>query len=163
MNYFLAVACLACAPSFAQEALLESSPVLIPFETQLPLTAGGDVAIGYLAQLDEKTPQGFKKALDRAEMLFWDGRLDGSMPPANFVLHGPEVAVFFKENYDSNKELMDLAARLTAFGVVKIQICETQTGVLGRNKSNLLPFVGTVPFGPAEERRLLQQEGYLQF
>ena len=58
---------------------------------------------------------------------------------------------------------MDLAARLTAFGVVKIQICETQTGVLGRNKSNLLPFVGTVPFGPAEERRLLQQEGYLQF
>ena len=163
MKYFFAIACLSCASSFAQDLLLEQPQVWIPTEIQLPLTADGEVAIGYLARLDEKTPQGLKKALDRAEMLFWDGRLDGIVPPASFVLHGPEVAVFFKENYSANKELMDLAARLTAFGVVNIKVCETQAGVLGRDKSNLLPFVGTVSFGPAEELRLIQQEGYLQF
>lgn len=120
-------------------------------------------APGYLARIDNPSPDGLRSALERAEMLFMEGRLRSELPPASFVLHGPEVAVFFRENYTSNKNLIDLAARLSAFGVVDIQICETRTGVLGRDRSALLPFVGTVPFGPAEEQRLINKEKYLYF
>lgn len=120
-------------------------------------------APGYLAQLDSSSPEGLRSALERAEMLFLEGRLREELPPASFVLHGPEVAVFFRENYSSNKNLIDLAARLSAFGVVDIQICETRTGVLGRDRSDLLPFVGTVPFGPLEQQRLISKERYVYF
>lgn len=120
-------------------------------------------APGYLARINNSSPDGLRSALERAEMLFMEGRLRSELPPASFVLHGPEVAVFFRENYSSNKNLIDLAARLSAFGVVDIQICETRTGVLGRDRSALLPFVGTVPFGPAEEQRLIDKEKYVYF
>lgn len=120
-------------------------------------------APGYLARLDNASPEGLRGALERAEMLFMEGRLRNELPPASFVLHGPEVAVFFRENYSSNKNLIDLAARLSAFGVVDIQICETRTGVLGRDRSALLPFVGTVPFGPVEQQRLVEKEKYVYF
>lgn len=120
-------------------------------------------APGYLARLDQGAEGSLRGALERAETLFMEGRLRNELPPASFVLHGPEVAVFFKENYSQNKNLIDLAARLSAFGVVDIQICETSTGVLGRDRKDLLPFVGTVPFGPAEERRLIKKENYVYF
>lgn len=143
-------------------------------QAALLLGAGADIsgavavnelptASGYLAQLDTASPDGLQMALRRAEVLFLNGRLQGQMSPASFVLHGPEVSVFFRDNYQQHKGLVDLAARLSAFGVIDIQVCETQTGVLGRDRTHLMPFVGTVPFGPAEEERLIQREGYVYF
>lgn len=120
-------------------------------------------APGYLAQLPSHQVDDLTAALIRAEMLLVDGELTAGYAPVTFVLHGPEVSVFFKDNYSKNQGLLDLAAKLTAFGVVDIRICETQTGILGEDKSALVPFVGTVPYGPAEERRLLKEEGYVYF
>lgn len=120
-------------------------------------------APGYLARLEMNTPQELYSALLRAEMLFLDGSFLNQLPPATLVVHGPEVAVFFKQDYQQNKSLIDLAARLSAFGVVDILVCETRMGVLGRDPHELFPFVGTVPFGPAEEKRLAKEEGFLYF
>lgn len=122
-----------------------------------------DEASGYLARLELGTPEELYSALLRAEMLFLDGSLQGQLPPAAMVVHGPEVSVFFKQEYPQNKTLVDLAARLSAFGVVDILVCETRMGVLGRSPVELFPFVGTVPFGPAEEQRLVGEEGFLYF
>ena len=118
---------------------------------------------GYLAQLQLHSPQDLENALKRAEMLFVDGRLIDGHKPVSFVVHGPEVSVFFRENYDLYKPILDLAAKLTAFNVIDIRICETRMGVLGRDKSVLVPFVGTVPFGPAEESRLINAEEFVYF
>jgi len=120
-------------------------------------------ASGYLARLTQHSPMDLENALRRAEMLFVDGQLADGHEPVTFVVHGPEVSVFFRDNYDAHKQLLDLAAKLTAFQVIDIRICETRMGVLGRDKSVLVPFVGTVPFGPAEEQRLLADEAYIYF
>ncbi|MGH1372349.1 MAG: acyl-CoA transferase [Cellvibrionaceae bacterium] len=120
-------------------------------------------ASGYLARLELNTPEELHSALLRAEMLFLDGRLQGQLPPATMVVHGPEVAVFFKQEYPQNKVLVDLAAKLSAFGVIDIRVCETRMGVMGRSPVELFPFVGTVPFGPDEETRLVSEEGFLYF
>ncbi len=120
-------------------------------------------APGYLAQLELETPEELYSALLRAEMLFLEGRFLDQLPPATLVVHGPQVGVFFKRQYQQNKAVVDLAARLSAFGVVNISVCETRMGVLGRDRHELFPFVGTVPFGPAEEKRLIADEGFLYF
>lgn len=120
-------------------------------------------APGYLAKLEQNTPQELHSALLRAEMLFLEGRFQGQLPPASMVVHGPEVAVFFRQQYSQNKSLVDLAAKLSALGVVDILVCETRMGVLGRDRLELFPFVGTVPFGPAEETRLIKDEGFIYF
>jgi intracellular sulfur oxidation DsrE/DsrF family protein len=161
MKYACLFVCSFCFPCFAQDAIFP--PSFNPIENLFSDKDSELVAPGYLVKIDEPTPSGLERALLRAEMFFLDGGLKGTLPPASFVVHGPEVSVFFKDNYAEHKSLVDLAARLTAFGVVDIQVCETRTGILGRNKSALMPFVGTVPFGPAEENRLLQQEGYVSF
>lgn len=121
------------------------------------------VSSGYLARLTEHSPMGLENALKRAEMLFVDGQLVDGHEPVTFVVHGPEVSVFFRDSYGEHRQLLDLAAKLTAFQVIDIRICETRMGVLGRDKSVLVPFVGTVPFGPAEEQRLLADEAYIYF
>jgi len=137
----------------------------------LPLSAslhaaddeGAQIVSGYLARLPQHSATDLENALRRAERLFVDGQLMDGHEPVTFVVHGPEVSVFFRDNYDAHKPLLDLAAKLTAFQVIDIRICETRMGVLGRDKSVLVPFVGTVPFGPAEEERLLADEAYIYF
>lgn len=118
---------------------------------------------GYLARISLDAPNDLKNALIRAENLYLEGKAGQADAPLSFVLHGPEVALFFKENYQQNKEMVDIAARLTAFKVVEVRVCETRMGVLGRDRSELVPFVGTVPFGPAEINRLLKTEKYVYF
>ncbi len=120
-------------------------------------------ADGYLARILNDSPDEVADALKRAEMLYLDGKLPASANPIAIVLHGPEVEIFFKDKYDEYKNIVDLAARLSAFGVVDVRVCETQTGILGRSRSSIHPFIGTVPFGPTEVKRLLNQQSYVYF
>ena len=87
----------------------------------------------------------------------------GEDAPIAFVLHGPEAESLFASHYAENKALVNLAARLTAFKVVDIKVCETWMGSRRLDSTQLPPFIGTVPFGPAEEKRLLKQERYVYF
>lgn len=120
-------------------------------------------APGYLARIQLNTPEELFQALQRAEMLFLEGRMVQQLPPATIVVHGPEVEVFFRDGYRQHKQLADLAARLSAFGVVDVFVCETRMGVMGRDRSELYPFVGTVPFGPEAVERLINEEHYIYF
>lgn len=85
------------------------------------------------------------------------------MPVIAFVLHGPEVEIFFRENYRRYKPIVDLAARLSALRVVDIKICRTRLRHLDAREESLFPFVGSVPFGPAEIERLTGEEGFVYF
>ncbi|MEZ5529232.1 MAG: acyl-CoA transferase [Porticoccaceae bacterium] len=118
---------------------------------------------GYLARIEQNNPEEVEAVLKRAEQFYLSQGMRQDFSPVVFVLHGPEVAIFFKENYLRYRPIVDLAAKLSAFRVVDIKVCDTQSHGLGMDMKTLLPFVGTVPLGPVEERRLIETEKYLYF
>lgn len=117
---------------------------------------------GYLARIEHNSPQEIEAALSRAEELFEKGLFKDNKRPIKLVLHGPEIEVFFKDKYSDHKTLVDLAAKLHSLGIIDVNVCETQTGVLGRSPENLHQFISTVPFGPTEVKRL-SKKGYVSF
>ena len=62
------------------------------------------------------------------------------------VLHGPDINIFTYQNYSQNKQLIDLAARLDAFGIIDIKICETSMSELGISRDEFPPFIEPVPY-----------------
>ncbi len=116
----------------------------------------------YVAEVELHTVDELLDVLQRSEMLFDDGQLDVSVPVA-IVLHGNEGRVFLRDGYDGNKQLVNLAAQLSALGAVDIQVCETWMGSQKLDAAMLQPFVGTVSFGPGEVNRLVKQENYIYF
>ncbi len=128
-----------------------------------PTLAESSTVGGYLARIANDSPEEVANALKRAEELYFKGELPPDTGPIALVLHGPEVEIFFKDKYEKYKETVDLAARLSAFGVVDVRVCLTQTGIMGREPSSIHPFIGTVAFGPSEIKRLLDQQNYVYF
>lgn len=118
---------------------------------------------GYLVRIEWGDPAEVEAALKRAEAFYLASDPLVSNPPIALVLHGPEVEIFFRKNYRRYKSIVDLAARLTAFQVVDIKICRTRLRFLQKSEASLLPFVGTVAFGPDEIARLTEEEGYVRF
>ncbi|TNF04831.1 MAG: acyl-CoA transferase [Gammaproteobacteria bacterium] len=118
---------------------------------------------GYLARIEKNNPEEVAEVLQRAEQFFLNEGMRQDFSPVVLVLHGPEVAIFFRDNYLRYRPIVDLAAKLSALKVVDIKVCETQSHGLGLDLKTLLPFVGTVPVGPVEERRLIEIEKYIYF
>jgi len=118
----------------------------------------------YLAEIELHTSEEMLAILERTEELLLQGviPLDGE-PRVAFVLHGPEVHILLRQNYLANKAVVDRAASLSALGVVEIKACETWMGSKGIDPNELQPFVATVPYGPAEEQRLVERESYIRF
>ncbi len=118
----------------------------------------------FVAAIELHTTAELYAVLERADQLLADGVALQSEPASvTFVLHGPEVRSLLRQNYLQNKATVDLAARLSALGVVEIKACKTWMGGNGVNPDNLQPFVGTVGYGPGEVRRLVEAEGYILF
>lgn len=115
----------------------------------------------HIAQLHAHTPEELSAVLKRAEK--WSQQFD-SYPntPIAVVLHGNEAKVFLKENYKRYQSLVDQAAKLDAFKVVDIQICERWMGYNNVEKNQLPAFIDTVPYGPGREEELIKA-GYQSF
>lgn len=150
--------------SFVATAIVFVSLAFVPFTASAqddPLAPAN--ANGYVARILNDSPEEVADALSRAERLYSDGKLPQGANPISIILHGPEVGIFFKDNYEEYKNIVDLAAKLSAFGVVDVRVCETQAGIMGRSRSSIHSFIGTVPFGPTEIKRLLNQQSYVYF
>lgn len=100
--------------------------------------------------------------LERAEAYVEQAVENPEFEPIEMVLHGSEVNLFLRKNYALNKELINKAARLDAFRVINIQVCETWMRYSGESLEQLPAFVESVPYGPAVEKELLS-EGYIYF
>ena len=144
------------------QLLLVLSLLIMPVEL-LAQTEASLIAGGYIARINQNSPDEVADALERAEMLFEEGVLPKDADPVAIVLHGPEVEVFFKDKYDEYKNIVDLAQRLSELGIVDVKVCETRSGILGRSRSSIHPFIGTVVFAPTELDRLLRQQNYVYF
>lgn len=113
-----------------------------------------DVALHTLEEL--------KKLLLQAEKIANGETQYNTDEPIAVVLHGEEIKAFVRSNYRSNKELVDLAARLDAFNVIDVKVCKRWMGANGIMANQLPPFVDPVPYG-AGERDRLQKAGYAYF
>lgn len=121
-------------------------------------------ALGLLADIRVHDADELLSTLMRVDELFERGDIAvGTDLPVVFLLHGNEAKTLYRDQYEQNKAVVDLAAKLSAFGVVDIKVCERWAGNQGLDKSNLQPFVGTVSFAAAEKRRLLEEQGYIYF
>ena len=76
------------------------------------------------------------------------------------VIHGPSVNMFTIENYEKNKKLIDLAAKLDAFNVIDLKICEKSLENEGISRDQIPAFIDSVPYAPDEIRRL-SENGYI--
>lgn len=117
----------------------------------------------YVAKVELHTPEELKDLFDRAENFLesHQGYSAGSSP-IEVVLHGPEVRLFQRKNYQQYKMLVDQAARLDAYKIIDVRICELWMGLDDVQHSELPPFIDTVPNGPAYKEQLIEQ-GYQHF
>jgi len=120
----------------------------------LPIKAVLDISVHTLDEL--------KVLLDRAEALAMAPQPPGEEASVVLVLHGPEVEFFSIHNYDRYKEIVDQAARLDAFDVVDVKICQTMMEIKGIPRTDIPSFIEQVPQGAAEVERLVR-EGYVYF
>jgi hypothetical protein len=131
-----------------------------------PVLAQPPVAVEtrYLADIELETSAEFVELLNRASQLLGDGVVDqDGLAKVAFVLHGPVILDFLRQNYMSRRAVVDLAASLTALQVVEIKVCRSWMDLHGVNEDDLQPFVETVSLGRREVERLRLDKQYLDF
>lgn len=137
---------------FTGEADLPSVDVFP--KAALPKKAVLDISVHTIDEL--------KVLLDRAEGLAMAPQPTGAAASVILVLHGPEVEFFAISNYEKYKDIVDQAARLDAFDVVDVRICQTMMEIKGIPRGDIPAFIEQVPLGPVEIERLAG-EGYVYF
>ena len=70
------------------------------------------------------------------------------------ILHGPDIEWFRRENYEQNRQLIDLAAQLDSYDVIDMKVCEVAMDNFGVSKEELPTFIESVPYAPDELKRL---------
>lgn len=111
----------------------------------------------YLFDIEDNGPEEIKKLLERARTISQQaGDIDKSVNIA-MVIHGPDVDLFDKKNYQQHREIVDLAAHLEAEGVIDFKVCQTVANFRGIENTAFPSFMELVPFGPDELDRLEQQ------
>ena len=118
----------------------------------------------YVADIELQTSAELLQLLRRASQLFSAGvaSQEGEARVV-FVLHGPVIRDLLRQNYLKNRELVNLAASLSALRVVDVKACQTWMAINDINADDLQPFVETVSFAPGELRRLTREKNYLDF
>jgi len=113
----------------------------------------------YVADISVHSVADMRSILNRADRLVNMPR--ASDQPANIalILHGPEIDFFNIDNYHRYRSLVDQAARLDAYNVIDIRMCETMMKERGLSKSKVPGFIDFVPDGEVEVKKL-KQDGY---
>ena len=100
--------------------------------------------------------------MNKAEALF-NSVADKSVDePWPFILHGSEIHLFNMANYSEHKELIDLAAKLDAYGVVDFKVCKRWMTGFGFDPASLPRFIEAIEDGP-QTSSLLKEKGYVRF
>ena len=146
-----------------EDRVVQNAPVVgdtAPLPESLP--AEGETPLRAVLDISVHTIEGLRVLLDRAEELAMRPQAQGEEASVVLVLHGPEVEFFSIRNYEKYKDIVDQAARLDAFDVVDVKICQTMMGKQGIDRDDIPSFIEQVPLGPGEVERLTR-EGYVAF
>ena len=116
-------------------------------------------AQGYVFSVTVSSSQQLDVVLDRAEDLRTLFNPDEHGKIA-IVLHGDELQLFQKNNYASNRTVVERARMLDQENIIDIKACQTMMRVLDIEQNELPSFIEQVPFAPAEIERLQNQQGF---
>ena len=114
----------------------------------------------YLFDVSDHSPDELGALLHRAEEIRETHAEGYDDLDIVLILHGPDINIFRQENYKQHKPLVDLAAKLDAFEIIDMKICETSMTSMGVERSEVPAFIESVPFAPDELRRL-GEKGYI--
>ncbi|MFT4519603.1 MAG: intracellular sulfur oxidation DsrE/DsrF family protein [Halioglobus sp.] len=135
--------------------------------TCLPAAIAQDAAVSsgrFVADIELQTAAEFRELLNRAEQLLLEGVIiPQDEPQVTFVLHGPVLVNLLRQNYRDNKNLVDLAASLSALDVIDVKACRTWMRMNDFEAEELQPFIETVAYGAAEVKKLIEEDGYVYF
>ncbi len=114
---------------------------------------------GYVFSVTVSSSQQLDVVLDRAEDLraLFNPNEHGKIA---IVLHGDELQLFQKNNYASNRSVVERARLLDQDNIIDIKACQTMMRVLDIEQNELPSFIEQVPFAPAEIERLQNQQGF---
>ncbi|MFK8067793.1 MAG: DsrE family protein [Gammaproteobacteria bacterium] len=115
----------------------------------------------YLFNIADNGPEQIKTLLERAESLSTEAKYNNMNSRIAMVIHGPDIKIFENKNYQTNKEIVDLAARLDAQNVIDFKVCKVSANSRGIKDSSLPAFMEIVPFSVTEIKRL-EKQGYIQ-
>lgn len=138
--------------SFTWADAISQSVAIQPLKTNLQ----ANITLHSLEELKQLLLQTEKISNGTSEVEY------GSKNPIAVVLHGDEIGAFVRSNYRIHKELVDLAARLDAFKIIEVKVCQKWMGENDIKVNELPPFVEAVPVG-AKERKRLEKAGYAYF
>ncbi len=146
-------------PATEQETIVTliepSQPVHIQTDSQF--TIGNK---RYLYDISEHSIEDLKQLLQRAEEITQTGLDEFEDLEIVMILHGPDIGWFTIDNYDDNRELVDLAKRLDTFDIIDLKVCETTMENLEIDRNQIPAFIESVPYAPGELIRL-SNEGYI--
>lgn len=111
----------------------------------------------YLFDVSEHSREELEALLQRAQEISQLKSENYDQLEIVLILHGPDIDWFTRQNYDQNKNLVDLAARLDAFNIIDLKVCESTMINRNVNREELPPFIESVPYAPDEINRLLQE------
>jgi intracellular sulfur oxidation DsrE/DsrF family protein len=114
---------------------------------------------GYVFSVTVESAQQLDVVLSRAEDLRELFNPDQHSKIA-IVLHGDELQLFQKNNYNSNQALVERARMLDEDNIIDIKACQTMMRILEIEQSELPGFIEQVPFAPVEIERLQKEEGF---
>jgi uncharacterized protein len=114
----------------------------------------------YLFDISDHSMEEFQALLTRAEEVSQAQSPDFENLEIVMVIHGPDIEWFTQENYEYNRQLIDLAARLDAHDIIDMKVCEKTMSDRGVEREDLPAFIESVPYVPVEiENRL--RDGYI--
>ena len=114
---------------------------------------------GYVFDITVQNVEQLDAILNRAD------RLRGQFSPDQhgriaLVLHGQELQLFRKRNYQQYMSIVEKARSLDQQNLVDIKACQSVMENLRIEQSELPDFIEQVPLAPVEIDRLQRQKGY---
>jgi len=145
------------APATEQESVitLTEPPPSIHVQSDSQFTLGNK---RYLYDISEHSIEDLKLLLQRAEEITQAGTEDIEDLEIIMLLHGPDIGWFTLDNYNDNKDLVDLAKKLDTFDIIDLKVCETAMEDLDIDRNQVPTFIESVPYAPDEIKRLLQDD-----
>lgn len=114
----------------------------------------------YLFDITDHSIDEFRALLTRAEEVSQIQSEEFGDLEIVMIIHGPDIDWFTQQNYERNRQLIDLAARLDAYDIIDMKVCESTMSARGVNREDLPPFIESVPYAPTEIADRLR-DGYI--
>jgi uncharacterized protein len=132
-----------------------------PVQEVVPITTAPEIENkSYLFDVSNHSIEELETLLVRAEEVSQTHPSDFEDLEIVMVIHGPDIDWFTNQNHAENRQLIELAARLDAYDVIDMKVCETTMSMRGVERQDIPAFIESVPYAPTEIKQRLEQ-GYI--